>query len=72
MFPEFVTQGAIVLLHKKANQRMLCNKRPVTLLNSIYKIGVKVMQLRITPILQHTITSQQTAFLPAVTFIMAY
>lgn len=63
-FPEPVTRGAIVLLPKKADQRLLSNKRPITLLNSIYKIGAKAMQLRITPILQRTLSSQQTAFLP--------
>lgn len=63
-FPKFVTRGAIVLLPKKADQRYLSNKRPITLLNSIYKIGAKAMQLRVTPILQRTLTSQQTAFLP--------
>lgn len=63
-FPEFMTQGAIVLLQKKSDQRRLCNKRPITLLNSIYKIGAKAMQLRVTLILQRTISSQQSAFLP--------
>lgn len=63
-FPDSVTRGAIVLLPKKADQRMLSNKRPITLLNLIYKIGAKAMQLRITPILQCTISSQHTAFLP--------
>lgn len=63
-FPEFMTRGAIVLLPKKADQRLISNKRPITLLNSIYKMGAKAMQLRITPILQRTITTQQSAFLP--------
>lgn len=63
-FPEFMTRGAIVLLPKKADQRLICNKRPITLLNSIYKIDAKTMQLRITPILQGTLTRQQSAFLP--------
>lgn len=63
-FLEFVTRGAIVLVPKKADQRWICNKRPITLLNSIYKIGAKAMQLRITPILQCTLSCQQSAFLP--------
>lgn len=36
-FPDVVTRGVIVLLRKKADQRLLCNKRPITLLNTIYK-----------------------------------
>lgn len=63
-FPDFMTKGDIVLLPKKSDQRLLSNKRPITLLNSIYKIGAKAMQLRITPILQRTMSSQQYAFLP--------
>lgn len=42
-FPEFITRGAIVLLRKKEDQHLLSNKRPITLLNSVYKIGAKMM-----------------------------
>lgn len=58
------TRGFIVLLKKKGDQRLLSNKRPITLLNVIYKIGAKVFQLRLIPILQDFITVQQAAFLP--------
>lgn len=37
-FPAFITKGAIVLLKKKDDQRVLGNKRSITLLNSVYKI----------------------------------
>lgn len=63
-FSAFVTKGAIVLLRKKADQRLLGNKRSITLLNTIYKLGAKAMQGRISPILQRIITPQQSAFLP--------
>lgn len=56
--------GAIVLLKKKADQTRLTNKRPITLLNTIYKIGAKTIQRRVTPILQCLISPQQAAFLP--------
>lgn len=48
--PEF-TLGLIVLLPKKNDQRLLTNKRPITLLNAIYKLGAKVLQRRLTLIL---------------------
>lgn len=63
-FHQGFTRGIIVLLKKKGDQRLLANKRPITLLNVIYKIGAKVFQLRLIPILQEFITSQQFAFLP--------
>lgn len=59
-----MTKGAIVLLPKKSNQRLLANKRPITLLNTCYKIGAKAMQRRLSPILQRIISYQQAAFLP--------
>lgn len=63
-FPEFVTSGAIVLLRKKEYQRLLSNKRPITLLNYVYKIGAKTLQRRLSPILHMIILPQQSPFLP--------
>lgn len=63
-FHEKFSQGLIVLLPKKGDQRILINKCPITLLNMVYKIGTKVMQRRITPILQKNISPQQSAFIP--------
>lgn len=63
-FPRDITRGLIVLLPKKNDQRLLTNKRPITLLSVAYKIGAKAMQKRLTPILQRIITPQQSAFLP--------
>lgn len=56
---ESFTQGLIVLLRKKRDQRLLTNKRPITLSNVIYKIGAKVFQVRLTPILHNFISQQQ-------------
>lgn len=53
-----------MLLKKRDDQRILGNKRPITLLNSVYKIGAKAMQRRLSPILQNIISPQQSAFLP--------
>lgn len=63
-FPTNITRGLIVLLPKKNDQRLLTNKRPITLLNVAYKIGAKAMQKRLTPILQRIIAPQQFVFLP--------
>lgn len=62
-FQQEFTLGLIVLLPKKKDQRFLNNKRPITLLNVIYKIGAKAMQKRLTPVLQQIISPQQYAFL---------
>lgn len=63
-FQSNFTLGLIVLLPKKNDQRLLSNKRPITLLNVIYKLGAKAMQRRLSPILQRIISHQQFAFLP--------
>lgn len=61
-FPEKFTWGAIVLLKKKANQQLLTNKRPITLLNTVYKISAKAIKKRISPILQRIITPSNQPF----------
>lgn len=63
-FNEKISQGLIVLLPKKGDQKRISNKRPITLLNVVYKIGAKAMQRRLTPILQRIVYPQQSAFLP--------
>lgn len=62
--PAFITRGAILLLPKKADQKLLVNKRPITLPNTCYKIGAKAFQRCLSPILQRIISYQQSAFLP--------
>lgn len=63
-FPASLSRGLIVLLPKKGDQKLIKNKRPITLLNVVYKIGAKALQRRMSPILQRIISPQQTAFLP--------
>ncbi|KAL3682785.1 hypothetical protein R1sor_000807 [Riccia sorocarpa] len=60
----FFNRGVITLLHKDGDQTLLKNKRPIMLLNAVYKIWAKAMQLLLTPILQRIITWEQNAFLP--------
>jgi hypothetical protein len=52
--PDFLL-GDIVLLPKKGDPAELNNKRPITLLNSKYKLFAKVWQKRLTPIAQQLI-----------------
>jgi hypothetical protein len=58
------TRGFIVLLIKKGDQRLFSNKRPLTMLNVIYKIVAKAYQLCLTTVLQNFVTAQQSACLP--------
>ena len=61
----FVTQrrGFISLLPKKGDQRYLKNKRPVVLLDIIYKIAAKVISLRMQKVINGLISTDQTGFL---------
>ncbi|KAL3689068.1 hypothetical protein R1sor_015377 [Riccia sorocarpa] len=60
----FFNKGVITLLPKDGDPTLLKNKRPITLLNAVYKIWAKCLQLRLTPVLQRLITWEQNAFLP--------
>ena len=60
-----MTQGVITLLYKgKGAQSSLDNYRPITLLNSDYKLLAKALATRLGPALQHVIDPIQTAFVP--------
>lgn len=45
--PPGVTRGLIALIHKNDTRSRLTNSRPITLLNVVYKVFVKVLQLRV-------------------------
>lgn len=57
------TEGLLVLLAKRGNLRFLVNRRPLTLLNLIYKLVAKAYQLRLTAVLQRFISEDQSAFI---------
>ena len=60
-----MTQGVITLLYKgKGARSSLDNYRPITLLNSDYKLLAKALATRLGPALQHVIDPTQTAFVP--------
>jgi hypothetical protein len=58
------TRGFIVLLAKMGDPTLFINKKPLTMLNVIYKVAAKAYQKRLTKVLQSFITMQQSAFLP--------
>ena len=58
------TKGYLVLLSKQGDPRLFSNKRPLTMLNALYKIAAKAFQLRLTKVLKNFITAQQSAFIP--------
>ncbi|KAL3684415.1 hypothetical protein R1sor_002437 [Riccia sorocarpa] len=62
-FPAWFTQGDVVLLPKQGDPKLLGNKRPITLLKTVYKIYTKVLQRRLVPVLQRIVGWNQSAFL---------
>ena len=63
-FPNGVTKGRITLLLKYGDRLSLTNWRPITILNTAYKIFAKALQRRFQPLLVEVIDSNQTTFLP--------
>jgi len=63
--PASMTQGVITLLYKgKGSKALLDSYRPITLLNSDYKLLAKSLATRFGPALQHVVDPTQTAFVP--------
>lgn len=63
-YPWGVTWGLTALLFKEGHRLRLTNWRPITLLNTTYKIFAKALQRRLQPLLVEVIDSGQIAFLP--------
>jgi hypothetical protein len=59
-----MTRGLIALIHKVGDREYLSNWRPITLLNSSYKIFAKALQIRLQVLLPDIIHADQSAFLP--------
>jgi hypothetical protein len=60
-----MAQGAITLLYKsKASKALLESYRPMTLLNSEYKLLANALATRLGPAPQHVVDLTQTAFVP--------
>ena len=62
--PTGFTQGLLIVLFKKGDPLDVANYRPITLLNTDYRLLAKILVARLAPPLAKTITPEQTAFLP--------
>ena len=61
----FVThrRGILTLIPKKGNQKLLKNKRPICLLDVIYKILAKVIANRLAKVIGKIVHGNQTGFI---------
>ena len=61
----FVThrRGVITLIPKKGNQKILTNKRPICLLDVIYKLIAKVIAIRMNKVIDKLVHRNQTGFM---------
>ena len=61
----FITQrrGVLVLIPKSGNQKKLKNKRPICLLDIIYKIIAKVLAKRLGNVVKEVVHSDQSGFI---------
>lgn len=62
--PPGFLHGAITVLPKRGDPSNPANYRPITLLNSDYRLLARVLANRLTPVLGEVIEPEQTAFLP--------
>ena len=58
------TEGWICPLYKKKDRRDIANYRPITLLNSDYKLFTKILALRLASSAPHIIHENQASFIP--------
>ena len=63
--PPGFLDGAIKTLPKTGDLQLRSNYRPITLLNTDYRLLTKILALRLGPILHKHIAPEQTAFLPS-------
>mmetsp|Transcript_3712 Transcript_3712/g.11776 ORF Transcript_3712/g.11776 Transcript_3712/m.11776 type:complete len:133 (-) Transcript_3712:292-690(-) len=57
-------EGDIILLYKKGDTRDPRNYRPITLLQSDYKILAKILTNRLKKVIGHIISKDQLGFVP--------
>ena len=64
LIPSQVNATFVTLIPKVSNASTLAQFRPISCINTTYKIISKIMTNRMVPIIQRLISSNQTAFLP--------
>ena len=64
VLPFGFTTGVIVCFHKSGPRASLANYRPITLLNTDYRVLAKILARRLRPVQGALISPEQTAFLP--------
>jgi hypothetical protein len=57
-------EGLVTIIHKAGERSDPANYRPITLLNTDYRLYAKVLALRLNPHLDSIIDREQTAFVP--------
>jgi hypothetical protein len=62
--PDDLNDTAIVLIPKVRNPQSIKQYRPISLCTVIYKLCTKVIALRLRPVLEDTISQEQSAFVP--------
>ena len=62
--PSTTKQGVIKILYKKGDPRELRNYRPLTMLNTDYKILAKILNRRVASVIEHVVSSPQLGFVP--------
>jgi len=62
--PTSTQQGVVKILYKKKDPRDIRNYRPLTMLNTDYKILTKILAYRIAGVLDEIVSPQQLGFVP--------
>ena len=58
-----INRGLIKLIPKGRNENTIAGWRPITLLNTSYKIIAKALAMRIKPVVQSIVRPEQTGFI---------
>lgn len=64
MLPHKVKDGVVKLIPKKPDKQRLQDWRPLTMLNTLYKLLTKLLANRLKVVLPQLISPQQTGFVP--------
>ena len=62
--PTSTKQGVVKVLYKKKDTRDIRNYRPLTMLNSDYKVLTKILAKRVASVLDEIVSEQQLGFVP--------